>query len=123
MAAAHPEYSYEVDLWSVGVCLYEFICGKVPFGDDHEDPFYIFEEILEGDLVFPNTINDSKLINLATLLLDPSQKNREKMAPQWLLCSSKIISPLFFRQDRSGHLETHAGQPGALQREPSRTQS
>ena len=96
-SSCSPEYSYEVDLWSVGICLYEFICGKVPFGDDHEDPFYIFEEILEGDLVFPNTINDSKLINLATLLLDPSQKNREKMAPQWLLCTSNFISPFFIR--------------------------
>jgi cGMP-dependent protein kinase len=24
-------YSYNVDLWSIGVCLYEFLCGDVPF--------------------------------------------------------------------------------------------
>jgi cGMP-dependent protein kinase len=27
-------YSFNADLWSVGVCLYEFICGGLPFGED-----------------------------------------------------------------------------------------
>ena len=26
-------YSYYVDLWSTGICLYEFMCGMVPFGE------------------------------------------------------------------------------------------
>jgi len=26
-------YSNMVDLWSLGVCLYEFFCGILPFGD------------------------------------------------------------------------------------------
>jgi len=25
-------YSTNIDLWSVGICLYEFMCGYVPFG-------------------------------------------------------------------------------------------
>jgi cGMP-dependent protein kinase len=32
-------YSLSVDLWSVGICLYEFMCGGVPFAEDLEDPF------------------------------------------------------------------------------------
>jgi len=35
-------YSFTVDLWSIGVCLYEFMCGYVPFGDDAEDPYDIY---------------------------------------------------------------------------------
>lgn len=38
-------YSYSVDLWSIGICLYEFMCGGVPFAEDAEDPYEIYEEI------------------------------------------------------------------------------
>ena len=39
-------YNYLVDLWSVGICLYEFLCGAVPFAEDAEDPYEIYEEII-----------------------------------------------------------------------------
>lgn len=78
-------YSYEVDIWSTGICVYEFMCGKVPFGDNNEDPFYIFEEILEGDLVFPNSRHDSKIQQVIMHMLERNPKNREKFTPQWLL--------------------------------------
>lgn len=32
-------YSYSVDLWSIGICLYEFMAGGVPFAEDAEDPY------------------------------------------------------------------------------------
>mmetsp|Transcript_68111 Transcript_68111/g.102720 ORF Transcript_68111/g.102720 Transcript_68111/m.102720 type:complete len:81 (-) Transcript_68111:381-623(-) len=32
-------YSYLVDLWSIGIVLYEFMCGYVPFGEEAEDPY------------------------------------------------------------------------------------
>ncbi|OMJ90745.1 hypothetical protein SteCoe_6822 [Stentor coeruleus] len=49
-------YNKAADVWSLGVCLFEFLCGRVPFGEDFEDPYDIYEAILEYNLVFPNDI-------------------------------------------------------------------
>lgn len=27
-------YTFAADLWSVGICAYEFLCGGVPFAED-----------------------------------------------------------------------------------------
>ena len=34
-------YNHSTDLWSLGCMVYEFFCGKVPFGDDLEDPYAV----------------------------------------------------------------------------------
>lgn len=38
-------YTYSADLWSVGICLYEFMCGMVPYAEEASDPYEIYEEI------------------------------------------------------------------------------
>ncbi len=53
-------YSYNVDLWSVGCCLFEFMAGAVPFAEDLEDPYEIYEEIMRTDLKYPSHMKDRK---------------------------------------------------------------
>lgn len=51
--------------------MYEFLCGRVPFGEDYEDPYDIYESILEYNLAFPNDIEqptDSAKDFILTLL-------------------------------------------------------
>ena len=35
-------YTNNVDLWSMGVVLYEFMCGSTPYGDNIDDPYEIY---------------------------------------------------------------------------------
>ena len=53
-------YNMLVDLWSIGVCLYEFMGGKVPFGEEAEDPYEIYEEIIKKPILYPSFFKDRK---------------------------------------------------------------
>lgn len=45
-------YGFSCDLWSVGICLYEFVNGDVPYGENCEDPQDIYMEIMKKKLTF-----------------------------------------------------------------------
>jgi cGMP-dependent protein kinase len=49
-------YTKLSEVWSLGVLLFEFLCGKVPFGQNQEDPISIYEEVLKGCIEFPSDI-------------------------------------------------------------------
>ena len=46
------EYSFPVDFWSISICMYEFICGEVPFGEREDDPMDIYFSIINNELDF-----------------------------------------------------------------------
>lgn len=63
-------YSQTADIWSIGVCLYEFMAGPLPFGNDAaEDQLVIFKEILTGRLHFPEYVEDVSAMELMKRLL------------------------------------------------------
>jgi cGMP-dependent protein kinase len=39
-------YSFQVDIWSVAICMFEFMCGNVPFGENAEDPMDVYLAIM-----------------------------------------------------------------------------
>ena len=39
-------YSFKVDCWSVAICMYEFMCGGVPVGENHEEAMDVYLAII-----------------------------------------------------------------------------
>ena len=71
-------YSFPVDYWALGIMLYEFLCGYVPFGDDIEDPYEIYEKIVKkkGKVKFPAYMADKHAKDLISQLLNKSPDAR-----------------------------------------------
>lgn len=64
-------YSFMADLWSLGIIIYEFMCGYVPFGEDEGDPYAIYEIIIHTrSLSFAKYFNDPKAKSLIEQLLN-----------------------------------------------------
>lgn len=39
-------YTFSYDFWSCAICMYEFVCGGVPFGENAEDPMQVYLAII-----------------------------------------------------------------------------
>jgi len=63
-------YTLNVDLWSIGICLYEFMCGMVPFGEEAEDPYEIYEEIITKPIKYPSYVKDKKARKIMDQLIN-----------------------------------------------------
>ena len=76
-------YNFSVDYWSVGICLYEFVFGKVPFGADQKDPNEIYKTVnnyIEGkiNIKYPSQYKDNDLMNLLSKILSRNSNDRIK---------------------------------------------
>lgn len=69
-------YTCAVDWWSLGVMMYEFVCGPLPFGHDTEDQLELFREILEAPLQFPEYVTDEAALGLVSSLLERTPELR-----------------------------------------------
>lgn len=84
-------YSKSADIWSLGVIIYEFLCGMVPFGHFENDPYRVYELILSKSLEFPEGRQPcDSAMNLLKHILDKYSESRlletvEKIkACEWL---------------------------------------
>ena len=70
-----PKYGYSVDIWPIGVLLFEFLTGKLPFGEsDYEK---VAKNILGLNICWPKEgdISDSAKDLISKLLVaDPSKR-------------------------------------------------
>ena len=69
-------YSFEVDIWSIAICMYEFFCGKLPFGEEYDDPLDIYQAVSKEELTFPNFVHDEKFMMLMNKMLRKNPTNR-----------------------------------------------
>ena len=70
-------YSFQVDFWSISICMYEFMCGEVPFGEKEEDPMEIYFAIINKHLSFSKLIIiDKEFKHLMKRMLDKNPSNR-----------------------------------------------
>merc|ERR1712176_1166403 len=67
------KYCHNVDVWGLGVLLYEFLCGKPPFEDNSEKGTY--KRIKTGTPVFPPQITkEAKDLITRLLAKDPRER-------------------------------------------------
>ncbi len=63
-------YSFQVDLWSIAICIFEFMCGGVPFGESAEEPMEIYLDIVNKQVEFPDFIRDTNFMNFILNMLN-----------------------------------------------------
>ena len=56
--------------------MYEFFCGKLPFGEEFEDPMDIYRAVCKEELSFPNFVHDEKYMALLNKMLKKNPANR-----------------------------------------------
>lgn len=70
-------YGLAADYWTVGIMLYEFMFGCVPFGEEETDPYAIYEKVQERKLIFPKWVdNKNKVKEFINQLLSKNPASR-----------------------------------------------
>ena len=83
-------YSFSADYWALGIIIYFLYFGFFPFGNDSDDTYDIYNEILTSKLLFPKEPNED-IKNILKILIEKNVERR-------VLDSEKLKSLSFFEK-------------------------
>lgn len=67
------EYDHTVDIWALGILMFELLVGSPPFEESTKEMTY--KRIVKGDLIFPNTVSpDAQNLIQRILQIDSRQR-------------------------------------------------
>eukprot|EP00928_Gymnodinium_smaydae_P082433 TRINITY_DN6577_c0_g1_i1.p1 TRINITY_DN6577_c0_g1~~TRINITY_DN6577_c0_g1_i1.p1 ORF type:complete len:1938 (+),score=408.56 TRINITY_DN6577_c0_g1_i1:100-5913(+) len=69
-------YDTTVDLWSLGICVYEFVCGALPYGATSQNNQEVFKAVLKAPLEFPDHCSHEHTRSFVGALLDRDPRTR-----------------------------------------------
>jgi len=73
-------YTTMADFWALGICMYEFLVGELPFGSGRIDKSEIFKSILKSPLTFPTEFTKKRhaqvSMDIMRALLQPDPNKR-----------------------------------------------
>mmetsp|Transcript_28083 Transcript_28083/g.50172 ORF Transcript_28083/g.50172 Transcript_28083/m.50172 type:complete len:1011 (-) Transcript_28083:109-3141(-) len=87
-------YSFEADFWSLGVMLFELVCGGLPFGEECADDGGVVAAVIEEDLEFPARYNDNSGKKLIEGLLTKNPAGRLGAQGGW----TQVKEHKFFKE-------------------------
>jgi serine/threonine protein kinase len=74
MCAGGTFSGYAADLWAAGVCLYIFVCGRLPFYTDV--PIDLLDQIKEGKVPYDSIDTSEQMLELLQMTLEPDPVKR-----------------------------------------------
>lgn len=58
------------------MCLYEFVCGNLPYGEDSDDPYTIYQDIMKNPIKYPTYMTDKTAKGIIEQLMNKTPELR-----------------------------------------------